>query len=202
MILRKAMMLQAVTTKWCILLVALLAVQSCSGPTGALQPLHKPASPRLIMNCNRCSAACVVQRHEPQGTASSSSSAAHASLGAWAPWRTRKDDNASQQRQQQQQQQQSPASAQAREGSGHLHPRGLVLREPLVVRLGEKLALHFVALDLARCPVALSGDQAAWVEAQGLTVEVGEGAAEGEACKRLQRFRHPVVLTCGLGGMV
>jgi hypothetical protein len=59
-----------------------------------------------------------------------------------------------------------------------------VLQESLVVRLGEPLVLHFVALDLARCPVALSAQQAAWVEAQGLTAEAAAGAEAGEAAAR------------------
>jgi hypothetical protein len=144
-----------------------------------------------------------LQKHElPQGTASSSSAAGAAStLGAWAPWRTRKDDA---QQQQRQNTQHSPASAgpssrsaaaereraeqQARDVVGHLHPRGLVLLEAVVVRLGEPLVLHFVALDLARCPVALTAQQASWVEAQGLTVEAGAGAEQGETGRAWGNF--------------
>jgi hypothetical protein len=57
-----------------------------------------------------------------------------------------------------------------------------------VVRLGEPLVLHFVALDLARCPVALTAQQASWVEAQGLTVEAGAGAEQGETGGVLDRM--------------
>lgn len=132
---------------------------------------------------------CCRQTQEVPQTASASTStgsSSRSSLGAWAPWRTQKPGAAAA----------APATGSRSTAAGSsrggtaaaaaenvtvaaVHYRGLGIHDPLKIRLGESVVLHFVALDLVGCPAAVAIDQANAMKEAGLTVVAEEQTVTG-----------------------